>query len=127
MGLGGCFKVVDKTGAVLIKCLSIISPLRNRKVGTKFIGVVKKAKPYVRGLKKKRVIKGDLVKGVVVKSTLNISRSFGYFIKFSYTGVVVLKRDDDSPFSNRITSSVSSDLRFLPGFSKILSISTDVF
>ena len=64
---------------------------------------------------------------LVVKQKGSVTRNMGYSVYFPSTAIILLKRGDDSPMSNRLTGSVSKDLRFRDGFARVLSMAYDVF
>ena len=122
---GSVVKVIDKSGALQAQCIRFIDRARFSYAGMRVLIVVKKSR---RPRKKKRSIgKGEMHYALIVKRRGSVKRSMGYSVHFPCSSVILLKKSDMTPISNRITNSVSKDLRFIPGFSRVLSMAYDIF
>ena len=70
------------------------------------------------------VKKGDVVKGVIVRTKRGIRRDNGTYIKFDDNAVVLIK-DDNTPRGTRIFGPVARELRD-KDFMKIVSLAPEV-
>ncbi len=113
-------KVGDNTGAKELMCIRVLggSLRRYATVGDVIVASVKQATPG--GVVKK----GDVVKAVVVRTTKEIKRPDGSYIRFSENAAVVIK-DDKSPRGTRIFGPVARELRDRD-FMKIVSLAPEV-
>lgn len=113
-------KVGDNTGAKELMCIRVLggSLRRYASVGDIIVASVKQATPG--GVVKK----GDVVKAVVVRTTKEIKRPDGSYIRFSENAAVVIK-DDKSPRGTRIFGPVARELRDRD-FMKIISLAPEV-
>lgn len=122
---GSLVKVIDKSGALQAQCIRFIDRSRFSYAGMRVLVVIKKSR---RARKKKRSVgKGELHHALIVKRRGVVRRPTGYSVSFPSSSIVLLKKTDSTPLSNRVTNSVSKDLRFVPGFSRILSMAYDIF
>ncbi len=123
--VGSNIRVIDKSGALIAECVRFVDRTRFSYAGAKLLVVVKKS---MRVRKKKRSVrKSEMHLALVVKQRGSVTRNMGYSVYFPSTAIILLKRGDDSPMSNRLTGSVSKDLRFRDGFARVLSMAYDVF
>ncbi len=123
--VGSNIRVIDKSGALMAECIRFVDRTRFSYSGAKLLVVVKKS---MRVRKKKRSVrKSEMHLALVVKQKGSVTRNMGYSVYFPSTAIILLKRGDDSPMSNRLTGSVSKDLRFRDGFARVLSMAYDVF
>jgi len=113
-------KVGDNTGAKKLMCIRVLggSMRRYASIGDIIIASVKEATPG--GVVKK----GDVVKAVVVRTTKEIKRPDGSYIRFSENAAVIIK-DDKSPRGTRIFGPVARELRDRD-FMKIISLAPEV-
>ena len=113
-------KVGDNTGAKKLLCIRVLGGSKRRyaTVGDVIIASVKEATPG--GVVKK----GDVVKAVVVRTTKEIRRPDGSYIKFSENAAVIIK-DDKSPRGTRIFGPVARELRE-KDYMKIISLAPEV-
>ena len=70
------------------------------------------------------VKKGDVVKGVIVRSKYGVNRPNGSYIRFDDNAVVLIK-DDKSPRGTRIFGPVARELRD-HDYMKIVSLAPEV-
>lgn len=113
-------KVGDNTGAKELMCIRVLggSLRRYATIGDVIVASVKQATPG--GVVKK----GEVVKAVVVRTTKEIKRPDGSYIRFSENAAVVIK-DDKSPRGTRIFGPVARELRDRD-FMKIISLAPEV-
>ncbi|AHF05906.1 50S ribosomal protein L14 [Desulfitobacterium metallireducens] len=113
-------KVGDNSGAKELMCIRVLggSLRRYASIGDVIVASVKSATPG--GVVKK----GDVVKAVVVRTTKEIKRKDGSYIRFSENAAVVIK-DDKSPRGTRIFGPVARELRE-KDFMKIISLAPEV-
>ena len=113
-------RVADNTGAkevLVIRCLGG-SVRKFSNIGDIVVCAVKQAAPCG------TVKKGDVVKGVIVRSKRGVRRDNGTYIKFDDNAVVLIK-DDNTPRGTRIFGPVARELRD-KDFMKIVSLAPEV-
>ncbi|MDS1030428.1 50S ribosomal protein L14 [Bacillota bacterium LX-D] len=113
-------KVGDNTGAKKLMCIHIMggSTRRYASVGDVIVASVKEATPG--GVVKK----GDVVKAVVVRTTRQVRRPDGSYIRFSENAAVIIN-DGGNPKGTRIFGPVARELRE-KNFMKIVSLAPEV-
>ncbi len=113
-------RVGDNTGAKKLMCIRVLGGSRRRyaSIGDIIVASVKEATPG--GVVKK----GDVVKAVVVRTSKEIKRPDGSYIRFSENAAVIIK-DDKSPRGTRIFGPVARELRDRD-FMKIISLAPEV-
>lgn len=101
-------------------CIRVLggSLRRYASIGDVIVASVKSATPG--GVVKK----GEVVKAVVVRTTKEIKRKDGSYIRFSENAAVIIK-DDKSPRGTRIFGPVARELRD-KDFMKIISLAPEV-
>ena len=113
-------RVADNTGArevLVIRCLGG-SVRKTANIGDVVVCTVKQATPGG------SVKKGEVVKGVIVRTKYGIHRKNGTYIKFDDNAVVLIK-DDITPKGTRIFGPVARELRE-NDFMKIVSLAPEV-
>ena len=112
--------VADNTGAKLVCCFKVLGGTRRRyaRIGDIVIGSVKKALPSG------DVKKGDVVRGVIVRTRQAMKREDGSYVRFDRNAIVLLDKDDN-PRGTRIFGAVARELRER-GFVKIVSLASEV-
>ena len=112
--------VADNMGAKRVMCIKVLggSARRYAGIGDIIVASVKKAIPGG------EVKKGDVVRGVVVRTKNNIGREDGSFLRFDKNAVVIID-DDGNPKGTRIFGAVARELR-QKKFMKILSLAPEV-
>jgi len=112
--------VADNTGAKLAMCIKVIGGSRRRyaSLGDVIVAVVKKALPTG------EVKEHDIVKGVVVRTSKQVRRADGSYIRFDRNALVVIDKDG-SPRGTRIFGAVARELRDR-NFMKIVSLAEEV-
>ena len=113
-------KVADNTGAKEILCIRVLggSGRRYAGIGDVVVATVKDAIPGG------NVKKGDVVKAVVVRTSKEVRRIDGSYIRFDENAAVILKNDGD-PRGTRIFGPVTRELR-TERFMKIVSLAPEV-
>ncbi|HHW26190.1 MAG TPA: 50S ribosomal protein L14 [Firmicutes bacterium] len=112
--------VADNTGAKKVMCIKVLGGAHRRYAGLGDIIVctVKEATPG--GVVKK----GQVVRAVVVRTTKNVRRPDGTYIKFDDNAAVIL-RDEKEPQGTRIFGPVARELRD-KRYTKIISLAPEV-
>ncbi|MBS1258434.1 MAG: 50S ribosomal protein L14 [Candidatus Scalindua arabica] len=112
--------VADNSGAKMAKCIKVLGGSKRvyASVGDVIVVAVKKAIPSG------TVKKGDVAKGVIVRTKKNIRREDGSYLKFDRNAIVIVE-DDGSPKGTRIFGAVARELR-QKNFMKIISLAPEV-
>lgn len=112
--------VADNSGAKMAKCIKVLGGSKRvyASVGDIIIVAVKKALPN--GIVKK----GDVAKGVIVRTKKNIRREDGSYLKFDRNAIVIVD-DEGSPKGTRIFGAVARELR-QKNFMRIISLAPEV-
>ena len=113
-------KVADNTGAREILCIRVSGGSRRRYagVGDVITGTVKQAIPHG------TVKKGEVAKAVVVRTTKEVRRKDGSYIKFDENAAVIIN-DAGEPRATRIFGPVARELRD-KRYMKIVSLAPEV-
>ena len=111
--------IADNSGAKRATCIKVLggSGRKYATVGDIIVAAVKKAIPE--GVVKK----GEVVKGVVVRTKKNIRREDGSYLKFDKNAIVIID-NDGNPRGTRIFGAVARELR-QKNFMKIISLAAD--
>ncbi len=113
-------KVADNTGARVVQVIRILG--RSQKttagVGDVVIASVKQAIPNA------AVKKGDVVRAVVVRTTKELGRPDGSYIRFDENAAVLIN-NQGNPRGTRIFGPVARELRD-GGYMKIVSLAPEV-
>lgn len=111
--------VADNTGAKIVGCIKVLGGGNRRYggVGDIIIGAVKKA------LAGGNIKKGELVRGVIVRTKSKIRREDGSYVNFDNNAMVILD-DSNNPRGTRVFGAVPRELR--KKFMKIISLSPEV-
>ena len=114
-------KVTDNSGAKEILCMRVVggSHRRYASVGDVITATVKQATPQ------SNVKKGEIVRAVVVRTTKEIGRADGSYIKFDDNAAVILDAEGKGPRGTRIFGPVTRELRE-KGFMRIVSLAPEV-
>ena len=112
--------VADNSGAKEVLCLHVLGGTHRRSasVGDKIVVTVKSALPT------SQVKKGTVSKAVVVRTTKEVRRKDGSYIRFEDNAAVLLNAQDD-PRGTRIFGPVARELREKQ-FMKIVSLAPEV-
>lgn len=112
--------VADNTWAKEVLCIKVLGGSKRRyaSVGDIIVCAVKKAAPNG-SVKKKKV-----VKAVVVRTTKEVRRKDGSYIRFGDNSCVIIG-DDQNPKGTRIFGPVARELKN-KGYQKIVSLASEV-
>lgn len=112
--------VADNTGAKRLMCIKVLGGTRRRyaSVGDIIIVSVKEAIPN------SKVKKGDVARAVVVRTTKEVRRKDGSYIKFDDNSAVLITAANE-PIGTRIFGPVARELR-AKKFMKIVSLAPEV-
>lgn len=113
-------EVADNTGAKKVACFKVLGGTRHRYacVGDVVVASVKEAIPE--GIVKK----GEVVKGVVVRTKRPVRRLDGSYIRFDSNAIVIID-NQMNPRGTRIFGPVARELRE-KNFMKIISLAPEV-
>ena len=112
--------VADNSGARKVLCIKVLGGSRRRhaSLGDIIVVSVKEAIPYA------KVKKGDVTKAVIVRTTKEVGRADGSYIKFDSNSAVLIDNQKE-PIGTRIFGPVARELR-AKKFMKILSLAPEV-
>jgi large subunit ribosomal protein L14 len=112
--------VADNSGAKKVACIKVLGGSKRRyaRVGDIIMVSVKEAIPHG------KVKKGDVLQAVVVRTTKEIGRPDGTFIRFDNNSAVMLNKNLE-PMGTRIFGPVARELR-AKNFMKIVSLAPEV-
>jgi large subunit ribosomal protein L14 len=113
-------EVADNSGAKRISLIKVLGGTGKRyaRLGDVIVANVKEAIP------EGSVKKGDVVKAVVVRTSKELRRSDGSYIKFDRNAAVLLN-EQNNPVGTRIFGPVARELREAR-FMKIISLAPEV-
>jgi len=111
--------VADNTGAKEVMCIQVLGGTKRRVayLGDIIRASVKKAIPG------SDVKKGDVVKGVVIRTKIATRREDGSYVRFDSNALILLD-NDNNPRGTRVFGAVPRELRVK--FNKILSLAAEV-
>lgn len=114
-------KVIDNTGAKMIKCIRVLGGYKKRyaRIGDIVTASIKKAAPHT------SVKEGEVVHAVIVRTVKELRRKDGTYIKFDDNAAVIIDKENKEPKGTRIFSAVARELRE-KGFTKIISLAPEV-
>ena len=112
--------VADNSGAKEVMCIKVLGGSKRRyaTVGDVIVASVKKALPSG------KVKKGQVVKGVVVRTKKELHREDGALIRFDDNAAVILDSKRE-PIGTRIFGPVGREIRYA-NFMKIVSLAPEV-
>ncbi|MCK6556970.1 50S ribosomal protein L14 [Candidatus Binatia bacterium] len=112
--------VADNSGARKVLCIKVLGGSRRRyaSLGDIIVVSVKEAIPNA------KVKKGDVMKAVIVRTTKEVGRPDGSYIKFDSNSAVLIDNQRE-PVGTRIFGPVARELR-AKRFMKILSLAPEV-
>ena len=110
----------DNSGAKKLMCIKVLGGTRRKyaTIGDVIVVSVKEALPD------SKVKKGDVKKGVIVRTRKEISRVDGSYIRFDQNSIVLIN-DAGEPIGTRIFGPVARALR-AKKFMKIISLAPEV-
>lgn len=120
VGLRTILDVADNSGAKRISVIKVLggSAKRYGRIGDVIVANVKEAIP------EGSVKKGDVVRAVVVRTTKELRRIDGSYIKFDRNAAVLIN-EQNNPLGTRIFGPVARELREKQ-FMKIISLAPEV-
>lgn len=120
VGLRTILDVADNSGAKRISVIKVLggSAKRYGRIGDVIVANVKEAIP------EGSVKKGDVVRAVVVRTTKELRRTDGSYIKFDRNAAVLIN-EQNNPLGTRIFGPVARELREKQ-FMKIISLAPEV-
>ena len=112
--------VADNSGAKRVMCFHVVGGSKRRyaSLGDVIVVTVKEAIPQA------TVKKGDVAKAVVVRTTKEVRREDGSYIKFDRNAAVLINAQGE-PLGTRIFGPIARELR-RKKFTKILSLAPEV-
>ena len=112
--------VADNSGAKSLLCIKVLGGSKRRyaSIGDIIVVTVKEAIPN------SKVKKGDVMKAVVVRTSKEIRRPDGSYIKFDDNSAVLINQHNE-PIGTRIFGPVARELR-AKRFMKIISLAPEV-
>ena len=112
--------VADNSGARKVLCIKVLGGTRRRhaSLGDIIVVSVKEAIPNA------KVKKGDVMKAVIVRTSKEVGRADGSYIKFDSNSAVLIDNQRE-PIGTRIFGPVARELR-AKKFMKILSLAPEV-
>jgi large subunit ribosomal protein L14 len=113
-------EAADNSGAKKLVCIKVLGGSRRRyaRVGDVIVVAVREAIPN------SKVKKGDLMRAVVVRTTKEMRRRDGSYIKFGVNSAVLINPQNE-PIGTRIFGPVARELR-ARRFMKIISLAPEV-
>jgi large subunit ribosomal protein L14 len=113
-------KAADNSGAKELLCIRVLGGSKRRyaTIGDVIVVSVKEAMPN------SKVKKGDVMRAVVVRTTKEIRRADGSYIKFDENSAVLITQQNE-PVGTRIFGPVARELR-AKNFMKIVSLAPEV-
>ncbi|MBI2521296.1 MAG: 50S ribosomal protein L14 [Bdellovibrio sp.] len=113
-------EVADNSGARTATCIKVLGGSKRVSASVGDIIVVAVQQVQAGG----KLKKGEVKKGVIVRTTFPIRREDGSYITFDSNGVVLLGADNE-PLGTRIFGPVARELR-AKNFTKICSLAPEV-
>ena len=112
--------VAENPGAKEAMCFNVVGGQRRRyaSLGDVVVVAVKEAIPQA------SVKKGDVSRAVIVRTTKEVRREDGSYIKFDRNACVLINKDGE-PIGTRIFGPVARELRWKK-FMKIISLAPEV-
>jgi large subunit ribosomal protein L14 len=113
-------EVADNSGAKKLGCIRVLGGSKKRygTVGDIVVASVKEVIPNA------KVKKGEVVKAVIVRTTKEIRRMDGSYVKFDDNSAVIINQYNE-PIGTRIFGPVARELR-AKKFMKIVSLAPEV-
>jgi large subunit ribosomal protein L14 len=112
--------VADNSGAKKVFCIKVLGGSRRRYAGIGDVVIVS-IREAIPGAKVK---KGEVARAVIVRTTRELARSDGSYIKFDGNSAVLINKENE-PIGTRIFGPVARELR-AKRFMKIISLAPEV-
>ena len=112
--------VADNSGAKKVMCIKVLGGSKRKyaSIGDVIVCSVKEAIPGA------KVKKGEVARAVIVRTTKELSRADGSYIRFDSNSAVLINKDNE-PIGTRIFGPVARELRARK-FTKIISLAPEV-
>jgi large subunit ribosomal protein L14 len=112
--------VADNTGARAVRCFKVLGGSRHKyaSVGDIVVGSVIKVLPG------SDVQRGDVVRGVIVRTKSAIQREDGSYVRFDRNAIVLIQ-PDGNPRGTRIFGAIPRELR-RKNYMRIISLAAEV-
>jgi large subunit ribosomal protein L14 len=110
--------VADNSGVKVVKCISK-SPYKGFSVGHTFMASIFDVKA------RRRAKKGQVWRCLLIRVRKVKGRLVGVYLSSYSNSAILLKKEDNVPYANRLRSSAFLELR-KHGFSKVLSMTRSV-
>jgi large subunit ribosomal protein L14 len=112
--------VADNSGAKKIMCIKVLGGSKRKyaSIGDVIVVSIKEAIPGA------KVKKGEVAKAVIVRTSKEIARPDGSYIRFDSNSAVLINKDNE-PIGTRIFGPVARELR-AKRFMKIISLAPEV-
>ncbi len=112
--------VADNSGAKKVFCIKVLGGTRRRyaTIGDVIIVSIREAIPGA------KVKKGEVARAVIVRTSKEIARTDGSFIRFDGNSAVLINKENE-PIGTRIFGPVARELR-AKRFMKIVSLAPEV-
>lgn len=112
--------VADNSGAKQVKCIKVLGGSKRKyaRLGDIIVVAVRDASPNG------KVKKGDIARAVVVRTTKEMRRVDGSYIRFDTNSAVLINKETE-PIGSRIFGPVARELR-ARRFMKIVSLAPEV-
>ncbi len=113
-------RVADNSGAKTVKCFKVLGGTGRRyaSVGDVIVGSVQTIVPG------SDIARGEVVRGVVVRTKSAIRRRDGSYVRFDGNAIVILN-EDGNPRGSRIFGAIPRELR-QENYMKIISLAAEV-
>ena len=94
-------EVADNTGAKKIRCFKVLGGTRRRyaRIGDVIVASVREATPDA------TVKKGSVVRAVVVRTTKELAREDGSYVKFDSNAAVIINNQNEPPSEKAMKTS----------------------
>jgi large subunit ribosomal protein L14 len=112
--------VADNSGAKKVKCVKVLGGSKRKYAGIGDIIVVSVKDAAPNG----KVKKGSVARAVIVRTSKEIRRRDGSYIRFDTNSAVLINKEND-PVGSRIFGPVARELRARK-FTKIISLAPEV-
>lgn len=114
-------KVADNSGAKKLQVIRVLGGYKKRyaRLGDVVTVAIKEAEPHT------QVKKGTVAHAVLVRTSKEIRRPSGIYIRFDDNAAVLIDKKSKEPKGTRILGPVARELRAL-GFTKIISLAPEV-
>ena len=113
--------VADNSGAKTARCIKVLGGSNHMETGIADTIIVSIQSAIPNG----KVKKGEVARGVIVRTKKEIQRQDGSTIRFDDNAIVLVNKDG-SPVGTRVFGPVARELKNNSSFNKILSLAPEV-